>query len=171
MVSNIFQRATWTGTDAERVALTPDVAGSTFYCTDTDISYWWDGSAWVVIGGTSATIKEIVFTSNGTLSVAPGVTRVSNTMGLSFHATKVLISVNTAPAVQAIIVDVHKGGVTIFTNQAHRPQIAAGAYTGETTTIDLPDWDDDNYYTVDVDQVGTGTPGSDLTVHITIEQV
>ena len=171
MVSNIFQRATWTGTDAERIALTPDVAGTTFYCTDTDLSYWWDGSAWVAIGGTGAIIKEVVFSSNGNLTVTPGATRVYNTMGISFHATKVLISVNTPPTGDVVTVDVHKDGVTIFTNQAHRPSIAAGQYTGETTTIDLPDWNDDSYYTVDVDNIGSGDPGSDLTVHITIEQV
>jgi hypothetical protein len=170
MVSNIHQRATWTGTDAERTALTPDVAGSTFYCTDTDLAYWWDGAAWIAMGGSGSIIKEVVFTKEGTLTVAPGATRVYNTMGISFNVTKVLICVNTAPDGSAIIVDVNKNGVTIFTNQAHRPQIASGAYVGETVDIDIPAWVDDDYFTVDIDAIGADTAGDDLTVHIAIEQ-
>jgi len=169
MVSNIHQRATWTGTDAERTALTPDVAGSTFYCTDTDLAYWWDGAAWIAMGGSGSIIKEVVFTREGALSADPGATRVYNTMGISFNVTKVLIAVDTVPnAPNSVIVDVHKKGVTIFTNQAHRPEIAVGNNEGETTTIDIPAWVDDDYFTVDIDQIGS--PASDLTVHITIEQ-
>jgi len=77
-----------------------------------------------------------------------------------------MIAANTAPVGAAVIVDVHKDGTTIFTNQAHRPQIADGANVGNTTDIDVASWATDAYLQIDVDQIGSGTAGSDLTVHI-----
>lgn len=74
------------------------------------------------------------------------------------------LSVKTAPTGSAIIVDINKDGTTIFTTQANRPQIAAGQTTGESVTFDVTTGSDDEEYTVDIDQIGSGTPGSDLTV-------
>jgi len=74
--------------------------------------------------------------------------------------------VNTPPTDSSIIVDIHKDGTTIFTNQANRPTIAAGANIGNTTTIDVPSWAVGEYLEMDIDQIGSGTAGSDLTIHI-----
>jgi hypothetical protein len=84
--------------------------------------------------------------------------------------TKVKLVVKTAPVGAAIIVDVNKGGTTIFTNQAHRPQIAAGATTGETSTIDVSGLVEDDKLTFDIDQVGSSTPGSKITVEVVTSQ-
>jgi len=118
------------------------------------------------INSLSNTIRTSVFTVSGVLATAPGNIRIYNKTGATVTVSQVFLSVNTAPTTQAIIVDVNKNGTTIFTNQAHRPQIAAAANTGNTTTIDVSTLDDGDYFSVDVDQVGTGTTGADLTVHI-----
>jgi len=83
--------------------------------------------------------------------------------------TKVKLVVKTAPTGQAIIVDVNKNGTTIFTTQANRPQIAAGATTGDSGTPDITSLAEGDKLTVDIDQVGT-TPGADLTVEVVADQ-
>jgi hypothetical protein len=92
--------------------------------------------------------------------------RVYNPTGEAKKIVKVFIAVDTAPVGAAIIVDVHKNGTTIFTTQSNRPQISDGLNTGVTTSIDTPTWSDGEYLTLDIDQIGSSTPGSNLSVHV-----
>ena len=110
--------------------------------------------------------KQVVFTVFGTLIIATGGLRVYNTLNANFVIQEVEIAVSIAPVGAAILVDIHTNGVTIFTNQAHRPTIAAGAYQGTTTTIDVSAWNDGDYFTADIDAIGSGPAGSNLTVMI-----
>jgi len=57
-------------------------------------------------------------------------------------------------------------GVTIFSNQANRPTIAAATFTDDANAIDVPAVAAGQYLTVDIDQVGSGPPGSDLSVTV-----
>jgi len=106
------------------------------------------------------------FTVSGELTVDPNPIRITNLTGDTLTISEVYLAVNTAPTGAAVIVDVHKDGVTIFTNQAHRPQIAATAFDGSTTTIDVDAWASMSYLQIDVDQIGSTLPGEDLTVTI-----
>lgn len=108
------------------------------------------------------------FTVPGTLSVVAGTVRIYNLTGRALTISRVHLAVNTAPVGAAIIADVNENGTTIFTNQANRPQITAGANTGETTTIDDSSLANGNYLTIDVDQIGSGVAGSDLTATIIV---
>jgi len=110
--------------------------------------------------------RQVNFTVEGVLAVESDPLRVYNRTGLALTISQVHLAVGTAPTGAAIIVDVHKNGTTIFTNQAHRPQVAAAATSGQTTTIDVPAWADGEYLTIDVDQVGSTVAGSDLTVTV-----
>lgn len=111
-------------------------------------------------------VAQVIFTVGGTLSVESNPLRIYNLLGRAVTISKVFLSANTAPVGSAIIVDVNKGGTTIFTTQSNRPQIATGQNTGQSTTIEVASWADGEYLTVDVDQIGSDTAGSDLTVHI-----
>lgn len=76
-----------------------------------------------------------------------------------------LLDIDTAPTGQSLIVDVNKNGTTIYTTQASRPTVAASDNDGASS--DLPDVkyvDVGDYLTADVDQIGSGTAGSDLVV-------
>jgi hypothetical protein len=84
--------------------------------------------------------------------------------------TKVKLVVKTAPTGAAIIVDVNKNGTTIFTTQANRPQIAIGATTGDSGTPDVTSLAEGDKLTIDIDQVGSGTAGADLTIEVVSEQ-
>lgn len=109
------------------------------------------------------------FNIAGGLSVGAGAKR------LPIDGTCTIIGVrltaNTAPAGAAIIVDVNKNGTTIFTTAANRPTIADGANSGgpgvapDVSTLAAGD-----YLTVDIDQVGSGTAGSDLTVCVIVSK-
>lgn len=82
----------------------------------------------------------------------------------------VVCSVSSAPTGQALICDLNKNGTTVFSTQANRPRVADGAFASaalavpDTTSFSLLD-----YYTLDIDQIGTGAAGSDLVVNVMFE--
>lgn len=125
---------------------------------DTATATWVPGDA----GG----VPLAMWTLAGNQTPVASPLRIYNTSGVTRTLVKVFISVNTPPTGSALIVDVHKNGTTIFTTQANRPQIAVDQYTGQSTTIDVTAWAPGDYLTVEVDQVGSTTPGADLTVHV-----
>lgn len=92
--------------------------------------------------------------------------RFYNVTGATLTVGKVFLCVGTAPTGQSIKVDIHKNGTTIFTNQVNRPEIAVSTTTGFTTTIDIPSFNDGDYFEVIVDQFGSVVSGSDLIVQI-----
>lgn len=84
---------------------------------------------------------------------------------------RVDLAVSEAPVGASIIADIERstdGGstwVTIFTNSGNRPTVAASAKTGNTTTIDVPGATGlTHLFRAKVSQIGTTTPGADLTV-------
>lgn len=113
--------------------------------------------------------NQFGLTAEGPLAVGANPLRWYNVTGFTRTIKKVFLAANTAPVGAAIIVDIHKNGTTIFTTQSNRPQIAAGANTGQSTTIEVASWLDGEYLTMEIDQVGSSTAGADLVVHILVE--
>jgi len=79
--------------------------------------------------------------------------------------------VDTVPTGAAIIVDIERSTdsgaswTTIFTGGTNRPQIAAAARVGSTTTIDVPAGTENSHrYRAKISQVGSTIPGADLTI-------
>lgn len=115
--------------------------------------------------------RQVMFAINGNLSVQSSPRRLYNRTGQTLLIEKVYASTDNGgnPTGDSILVDVNKGvedadPTTIFTNQAHRPEIAAGAEIGYTTLIDVPSWANGEYLQLDIDQVGSTLPGSGLDV-------
>ena len=79
--------------------------------------------------------------------------------------TKVRASLGTAPQGSPVVVDVNKNGLSILGGIP--VTVAAGQFTHTVTTSVAVAAGD--YLTVDIDAVGSTTPGSDLTVTITME--
>ncbi len=113
-----------------------------------------------------AITREAIFTFSSALVVQSGAIRIYNKLGSTLTIQKVFLAVNTAPTGAAIIVDVNRNGTTIFTTQANRPQIADGANTGESSSIDVSSFADGDYLQADIDQIGSTAAGADLTVHV-----
>jgi hypothetical protein len=119
-----------------------------------------------LVGTPGIGVRQTIFTFPGALTVSYSPLRVYNKLGTAQTISQVFLSAGTAPVGDDVIVDIHKDGTTIFTNQAHRPLILDGANSGNTTTIDVAGWADGEYLVAYVDQIGTGTAGSDLVVHV-----
>lgn len=126
----------------------------------------YDGSKYILESIAVSPKQQVIFTLEGFLSVVSNPLKIYNKMGAARTIVEVFLAVGTAPTGADVIVDVHKNGTTIFTTQTNRPKVLDGATTGTTTTVEVPSWADGDYLTVDVDQIGSTTPGANLTVHI-----
>lgn len=117
--------------------------------------------------------NQMVFYQDGVLTApTPGIGKPM-TIRVPFACTiiEVLAHVETAPLVQAIIIDVNKNGISIWNlTPGNRVQIAAGATVGNQTLFDTNALAKDDELTIDSDQVGVGTPGSDLTLYVRIRR-
>lgn len=81
------------------------------------------------------------------------------------------LAVEIAPTGAAIIVDIERSTdngatwVTIFTNSANRPQIANGARTGSTTTVDVSSGSANSHlYRAKIAQVGSTVAGANISI-------
>lgn len=114
---------------------------------------------------TTARVDDLAtFAQTGVLSVTLGTLRFR----FPFSATieGVSAAVNTAPTGADIILDINKNGVSIFPIST-KPTIVATAFDSGVEVVP----DDSailtgDYLQVDIDQVGSIVPGSDLTVFI-----
>jgi hypothetical protein len=97
----------------------------------------------------------------GSLSV--GAVKVRFIMPFKMTNPQSRIAVVSAPTGDDIICDVSKAGVTIYTTQANRPKIVAGATSGALTPVaDVATLNAGDVMELDIDQVGSGSPGSGL---------
>jgi uncharacterized protein YuzE len=86
-------------------------------------------------------------------------------MPYAMTLTSVRANVNTAPVGSTILVDVNKNGSTIFST---RVSIDASEKTSVTAAtpfvLSTTSLADDDEITVDIDQVGSSTPGKGLKI-------
>ena len=87
-------------------------------------------------------------------------------MPRAFTVATVRILVGTAPTGTSLIVDVNKNGTTIFTTQGGRPTIADGETADTSDTPDVTAFAAYDTLSIDVDQIGSTTAGSNLSVTI-----
>lgn len=99
-----------------------------------------------------------------------GVKKAGTIVGFVGRVVDVRAYLDTPPTGSTFIIDVNKNGTTIFTTQGNRPTIAIGANASSTTAPDVAAaavaaGDRLSY---DVDQIGSGTAGSDLYLTISV---
>lgn len=118
---------------------------------------------------TLQTTKSLPYSYLGPLATGPGTFRLYNDSGAAWTIVGVRASLGTAPTGSSVIVDVNKNGTSIFTTQANRPMIAVGANTsGKVTNMDVTTVATNEYLTVDIDQVGSTVPGTDLIIQVEV---
>jgi hypothetical protein len=117
-----------------------------------------------------ALVEAFPFSLGGPLTVKTGTFKVYTEGDYVVETIRASVG-GGAPAGSAVIVDVNKNGTTIYTNQANRPQIAAGATTGTGNSPAITAFTAGDYITVDVDAVGSTTPGTDLTVVVRLRKI
>lgn len=122
-------------------------------------------------GGGGASGEQIAtFAKFGTLSVGPGTGRFL--MPLPGSVIGVEAAINTTPTGADIVIDVNKNGSTIFTTQANRQVIRNSQNQSPPPNgPDIPAFNAGDWFTVDIDQVGSSTPGADMVVQVIYELV
>ncbi len=144
------------GNDAEKPAA--GVADRLYWATDTNILYRDNGAAWIeLLGGVSINVG-IVF-NLGLASV--GTKQAQALIPYFLTISKVKVYSDNAPTGASLIVDVNKNGVTIFTTQANRPQIAIGEHADDSGTPNVVNLSAGDRLSVDCDQVGSTVAGGD----------
>lgn len=83
---------------------------------------------------------------------------------------EVQASVITAPTGANIICDINLNGTTIWATQGNRITIVASALSGVQTTFDTLPVAVGDYFTIDLDQVGSTIAGAKLVVRLKIER-
>lgn len=114
---------------------------------------------------------DVSYSIGGELTAAAGTMRVYNDSGVDRVITGVRASAGVAPVGAAILVDVNVDGSTVWPTSGDRASIAAGSNVATLAPVDAADgdWPNGSYLTVDVDQIGSSTAGSDLVVTVTYE--
>jgi hypothetical protein len=79
---------------------------------------------------------------------------------------KVYADLKDDPTGQSVLFDINKNGSTIWSTQANRLAVGAGAVAGSQTAFNTTDLVEGDVLTVDVDQIGSGDPGEDATITI-----
>jgi hypothetical protein len=126
-----------------------------------------DGLEFISGGGGSA-YAVFVFTVPG--DAAPG-SNVAPSLVVPYSCTilKAYAYARTAPTGAALIFDVNKNATTIWTTQGNRLQIAAGSNSGTQTNFDVMGLVEGDRLDLDVDQIGSSTPGADITVELKVQ--
>lgn len=108
--------------------------------------------------------KAISFTIPGDAFVTSNIVRI--VIGTSITVSKVRLAVVSAPTGADLIIDVNKNGSTMFTTQANRPKIVAGAVSGVSVAPDITSLVEDDKLSIDIDQVGSTLVGTTLSITI-----
>jgi len=106
------------------------------------------------------TIEAFSFYSSGTMAVQTGKHEVPLPVG--YQLVSVSARVSTAPSGAAILIDINYNGATVYTTQANRVTIADGQKNATVSAAQVTTFASGGYLSVDIDQVGSSTPGSDL---------
>lgn len=114
----------------------------------------------------AAWLFPLFFSRSGVLATGVGAFRVYNDSGKTLTIHKIRASVGTVPVGASILVDVNIDGTTIWATQGNRVAVVASANTGTQTSFDTTTIADGHYFTIDIDQIGSTTPGSDLVLQI-----
>src|SRR5688572_4408650 len=93
-------------------------------------------------------------------AMTTGTNKARVLVGVAGEIVDIRAKAITAPVGAALILDVNKGGTTLYTTQAARPTIADGANASSATLPAVVAVAAGDELTVDVDQIGSGTAGS-----------
>jgi hypothetical protein len=91
------------------------------------------------------------------------------TVGFSGIIVEAKAAVSSAPSGSDIIFDINKNGTTIWANQSNRVRIPAGSYSGTVRLFNDLIVQKGDYFTLDIDQVGSTVPGSKVVVVLTVK--
>lgn len=77
-----------------------------------------------------------------------------------------LFSAGVPPTGQSLVFDVNKNGSSLWSNPIDRPKIDPGTYTSAKVVPDFASFISGDYFTVDIDQIGSPNAGGAITFSI-----
>lgn len=105
----------------------------------------------------------------GQVTTGAGRAVIWNDSGVSLRIRNVRATVGVAPTGADLVVDVNRNGSSIFDSAGDQPTIPDGSTTsGKNTAMATVTLNDGDRVTIDVDQVGSSTPGEDLVVQLVV---
>lgn len=121
-------------------------------------------------GDPGTTERKFVFVLHREENVTTGVSKTNVlTVPSACTIAKVYAYAKTGPVGAAIIMDINVNGVSIWASTpANRIQIASGAVSGTQTSFDTTALVENDILTIDIDQIGSSTPGKDVTVTLKV---
>ena len=122
------------------------------------------------VGGGVDRVETIPFTRQGALSVG-GQNSEFPIVGAIYELETIAARVSIPSAGSSIILDIFQNDVSIFSNPAHRPTIAAGQNLAVVTVPSGVVFDDGDWLEVGSVQVGSTTPGSNLVMSIRLTRI
>lgn len=114
-------------------------------------------------------LRTLVFSFSGNASVS---TNVAQRLHVNFPGsiTNIRAYAKTAPVGDDLIFDINKGDTSIWdTDQDNRLTIEDGENDGVQTVFDSIRFAAGDVFTLDVDQVGGGTAGANITVEMEVQ--
>lgn len=117
-----------------------------------------------------ASWENCIFSQSGILAVRTGTSRYP-IKGGTFQIETIAVMVNTAPTGATLIVDVNKNGSTIYGTQGNRPTVAISGTSATVGAHDSTTVTTGDYISVDIDQVGSTVPGSDLVLVLRMQRI
>lgn len=125
----------------------------------------------------SSLVNDIDKAGNALRFEKAGTVAAGNTVGARWYndsnvprtVREVEVNLGTAPTGAGLVVDVKKGGTTVFAQTADRPTVAATQYRGSalaTKTGDPVIVRPGEYLTVEVVSVGSTVAGADVSVKV-----
>lgn len=120
--------------------------------------------------GVPAYIDEDVLVFSTGQALAPMTGEGTFYAPFNYSLGEIRASVGTAPSGADIILDVKVNGTSIYSDPSQRPTIPNGGTTGVGGTATITALVPGDVLSIDIDQVGSTTPGSDLTVQIVVSR-
>lgn len=120
------------------------------------------------VGDAEVYKETLVFTVAGVVAAGAGNLRFYVDDNSTIE--QVRASLGTAPEGGSLVVDVNVNGTSIFSAIAAQPTVLVGENTGVAIPDVTTDLTEGDYLTLDIDQTGTTTPGSDLVVQIRVRR-
>lgn len=112
--------------------------------------------------------ETLAFFTSGNIAVAARIGAA--VVGIGGSIVDVRGHLDTAPVGASAILDVKINGVSAYTTVANRPTFAAAATSSTTLLPDVVNLNPGDVVTIDVLQIGSTTPGANLTISVTIKQ-
>jgi hypothetical protein len=113
--------------------------------------------------------RQAVWYIAGTLTVAANQSQEIVYRGPTGTIKRADARVKTAPTGADLTFDINVNGTTIWSTQANRLKCVIAATSGTQTTFNTTALADGDILTVDIDVIGSSTPGSTATILLEIE--